>query len=79
MRGPLARVREGWGEGGRVPAKSFVSHEAFTMTRSYDVDCELNYDVHAPSTFIFKIEAALLPTQAVYNELLTIVPALPFG
>ena len=46
------------------------------MTRSYDVDCELNYDVHAPSTFIFKIEAALLPTQAVYNELLTIVPAL---
>ena len=49
------------------------------MTRSYDVDCELNYDVHAPSTFIFKIEAALLPTQAVYNELLTIVPPLPFG
>lgn len=49
------------------------------MTRSFDIDCELNYDVHAPSTFIFKIEAALLPTQAVYNELLTIVPPLPFG
>ena len=29
------------------------------MSKTFDIDCELNYQVHAPSTFIFKIEAAL--------------------
>ena len=51
----------------------------FTMTRSYDIDCELNYEVYAPSTFVFKIEAAMLDTQTVFNELLTISPPLPYG
>ncbi len=49
------------------------------MTRSYDIDCELNYDVHTPSTFVFKIEAAMLATQALFDELLTISPPLPCG
>ncbi|MET0382039.1 MAG: transglutaminase domain-containing protein [Burkholderiaceae bacterium] len=49
------------------------------MSKSYDIDCELNYEVQAPSTFIFKIEAALVPGQTISNESLTTTPALPIG
>lgn len=46
------------------------------MYKSFDIDCELNYQVHAPSTFIFKIEAALTPQQSISNETLSVSPAL---
>jgi len=46
------------------------------MFRSYDIDCELNYQVLAPSTFVFKIEAALTEGQTISDESLSIEPAL---
>ena len=49
------------------------------MTRSYDIDCELNYDVYARSTFVFKIEAARIDTQVIFDEVLTLSPPLPYG
>jgi transglutaminase-like putative cysteine protease len=49
------------------------------MARSFDIDCELNYDVRAPSTFVFKIEAAFAPEQWIGDESLTTLPALPVG
>ncbi len=45
--------------------------------RSFDIDCELNYEVLAPSTFVFKIEAATVADQIVHWERLTTLPALP--
>ena len=47
------------------------------MSKTFDIDCELNYEVHAPSTFIFKIEAAFTPEQSIGDESLTLMPALP--
>ena len=47
------------------------------MDSIYDVDCELNYQTHAPSTYIFKIEAALTPAQSILAEALTISPDVP--
>jgi transglutaminase-like putative cysteine protease len=44
------------------------------MGRTFDIDCELNYDVHAPSTFVFKIEAAFTPEQSIGHESLTTLP-----
>jgi transglutaminase-like putative cysteine protease len=46
------------------------------MSKIFDIDCELNYQVHAPSTFIFKIEAALTPEQSITNESLSVTPPL---
>lgn len=47
------------------------------MSKTYDIDCELNYTVSAPSTFVFKIEAAHYPDQQILREALTVVPQLP--
>lgn len=47
------------------------------MSNTYDVDCELNYDVHNATTFIFKIEAALTPEQSVAHEALVVSPSVP--
>ena len=47
------------------------------MYKSFDIDCELNYQVHAPSTFIFKIEAALTPQQSISNETLSVALRCP--
>ncbi len=44
------------------------------MSKTFDIDCELNYQVHAPSTFIFKIEAALTAGQTIANESLSVTP-----
>lgn len=44
------------------------------MSRTFDIDCELNYEVHQPSTFIFKIEAAFSPEQSIHAESLTTLP-----
>ncbi len=44
------------------------------MPKTYDVDCELNYSVLSPTTFVFKIEAAQTPDQAILEERLTTVP-----
>lgn len=44
------------------------------MDALYDIDCELNYQTHTPSTCIFKIEAALRPEQRVLAESLTVSP-----
>ncbi len=46
------------------------------MYKTFDIDCELNYQVHTPSTFIFKIEAALTPGQTITNESFSVTPAL---
>lgn len=43
---------------------------------TFHIDCELNYEVQAPSTFIFKIEATSGPDQAVEWENLTLAPPL---
>lgn len=45
--------------------------------QSYDIDCELNYRVTAPSTLVFKIEAAFTNDQFVRSELLTTLPRVP--
>ena len=45
----------------------------------YDVDCELNYQVLAPSTLIFKIEAARTADQRILCESLTTAPRLPIA
>ncbi len=47
------------------------------MSRAYDIDCELNYQVHAPSTFVFKIEAAFTSQQTISGESLCVAPELP--
>lgn len=44
------------------------------MNSIYDVDCELNYQTHARSTYIFKIEAALTAEQTILAEALTVWP-----
>ena len=49
------------------------------MPRTYDIDCELNYEVFTPSTFIFKIEAAHVLEQFIGNESLMLSPVLPVG
>ncbi len=46
------------------------------MRKTYDIDCELNYAVHSPTTFVFKIEAALTPDQSILVESLSSWPAL---
>lgn len=49
------------------------------MFKTFDIDCELNYQVHTPSTFIFKIEAATTPDQRINSENLCVAPALPLA
>lgn len=46
------------------------------MTSSFEIDCELNYQVFEPSTFVFKIEAARTADQVVHAESLTTLPRL---
>ncbi len=46
------------------------------MSKTYDIDCELNYAVDCPTTFVFKIEAAASPEQRILSESLTIWPQL---
>lgn len=47
------------------------------MSFDCHIDCQLEYEVCAASTFVFKIEAALAPDQRLRNELLTTSPCLP--
>lgn len=47
------------------------------MSKTYDVDCELNYEVHSSTTFIFKIEAALTTDQSIEHESLEVSPVVP--
>lgn len=49
------------------------------MSRQFLIDCELNYEVQQPSTFIFKIEAAFTPEQSIGDESLTTIPPVPMG
>lgn len=49
------------------------------MSKTYDIDCELNYEVQSPSTFVFKIEAALSKDQSILSESLTTSPPLPLS
>ena len=49
------------------------------MNKRYDIDCELNYEVHTPSTLVFKIEAAETPNQRIHTEALSTLPALPLA
>jgi transglutaminase-like putative cysteine protease len=50
-----------------------------TMRNTYDIDCELNYQVHSASTFVFKIEAAHTPDQTIVHEATTTIPLLPLS
>lgn len=47
------------------------------MSKTYDIDCELNYNVQSPATFVFKIEAAMTADQTILSENLTTSPPLP--
>lgn len=49
------------------------------MSKRFDIDCQLDYEVFTPSTFVFKIEAAFSPDQTLSQESLTTVPPLPVG
>ena len=53
--------------------------KSVVVSTAYDIDCELNYQVHSRSTFVFKIEAAIIPCQTIDNETLTISPPLPLS
>lgn len=44
---------------------------------TYFIDCELNYAVTTPSTFVFKIEAQTDHEQVVHWERMSTVPPLP--
>jgi transglutaminase-like putative cysteine protease len=44
--------------------------------KTFDIHCELGYDVNGPSTFLLNIEAALLPGQKVVQESLVTEPPL---
>ena len=44
---------------------------------TFNIDCELNYLVISPSTFIFKIEAAHDHEQTVHWERLVTLPSIP--
>ncbi|MEO8298542.1 MAG: transglutaminase family protein [Burkholderiales bacterium] len=44
--------------------------------RTFDIDCTLNYQVHAPADFLFQIHALAGPDQRVLRESLRITPAL---
>jgi transglutaminase-like putative cysteine protease len=47
------------------------------MCKTYEIDCELNYHVFAPSTLVFKIEAALTPEQTIlYESVVTSPPTV---
>lgn len=46
------------------------------MQKTYDIDCELNYQVYTPTSFVFKIEAARTPDQTILTERLTLLPRL---
>jgi Transglutaminase-like superfamily len=46
-----------------------------TMSKTYDINCELNYLVFTPSTFVFKIEASICAAQTILIESLTTQPA----
>ena len=43
----------------------------------FRIDCDLTYQVHAPTTFLFKIEASHGPDQRIDAERLTTEPPLP--
>ena len=47
------------------------------MDSIHDVDCEWNCQTHSPSTYLFKIEAALTPEKNILAETLTISPDVP--
>jgi transglutaminase-like putative cysteine protease len=49
------------------------------MSKAFEIDCELNYDVQSPSTIIFKIEAAFSAEQSIGDEFLETVPQVPIG
>lgn len=49
------------------------------MKKTYDIDCELNYDVHTPTTMVFKIEAALTPEQTIAYESVVVAPHVTIG
>lgn len=45
--------------------------------KTFEIDCELAYEVTSPTDFVFQIEAAQLEGQRVVTENLKIAPALP--
>lgn len=47
------------------------------VTRSFDVDCQLQYEVRGPTDFVFQIHAQHGMDQAVLQESLEITPNLP--
>ena len=60
--------------------QSLKTSGRFIVYKTFDIDCELNYQVHTPSTFVFKIEAALTPGQDDHaTNPLTMTPALAAG
>ena len=48
-----------------------------TMSKDFDIDCSLNYQVSGVSDFLFQIHALDAGGQAVLSESLTVTPAVP--
>ena len=46
------------------------------MSKTFDIDCELDYAVSSDCTMVFKIETALVPDQHLQSESLTTLPLL---
>lgn len=51
----------------------------FLHPRAFEIDCEIDYQVFAPSTLVFKIEAAFCVEQSIGDETLTTTPPVPIG
>lgn len=49
------------------------------MHQTFDVDCELNYQVPDRSTLVFKIEASHGPDQRILGESLSTLPRVPIA
>jgi transglutaminase-like putative cysteine protease len=56
-----------------------IARARAAMQKTYDIDCELNYDVHARTTMVFKIEAALTPEQTIVHESVAVAPNVSIG
>ena len=44
----------------------------------FNLSSELSYDVYAPTTFVFNIQAEASATQKILEESITITPTIPF-
>ncbi len=48
------------------------------MTKSFDIDCKLVYEVNGPAEFFFQIEAARIPEHTILSESFNVTPFIGY-